>query len=278
MPSSTRSRLRTLPAHPAAHAPRASQDMLSAGAGGMPGNGAMPPRSTPQPPYARVKQYLKDALEAGRWAPGAQMPSEAELVGQFGVSRMTVHRALRELQDAGLITRLQGVGTFAAQLNRVSSTLTINDIQEEIQRRGHRHDASVHLKRAEAAPAALAHRLGLNPGDTVFHTLIVHHEHGVALQCEDRYVNPACAPDYLAVDFTQTTPTAYLLDVAPLWEAHVSIESALPTAQEARLLGIQRTDPCLILVRGTVSRGVPVTLARLVHPGSRYTLESQFRP
>jgi GntR family histidine utilization transcriptional repressor len=276
MPSSTRSRLRTSPGHPAAHAPRASHDTPSAGAA--PVNGAAPARSTPQPPYARVKQYLKDALEAGRWSPGAQMPSEADLVSQFGVSRMTVHRALRELQDAGLITRLQGVGTFAAQLNRVSSTLTINDIQEEIQRRGHRHDATVHLKRAEAAPAALAQRLGLNPGDTVFHTLIVHHEHGVALQCEDRYVNPACAPDYLAVDFTRMTPTHYLLDVAPLWEAHVAIEAALPTAQEAKVLGIQRTDPCLILVRGTVSRGVPVTLARLVHPGSRYTLESQFRP
>jgi len=278
MPSSARSRLRSQPAHPAAHAPRASRDGLFAGMGSTPVNGASPARSTPQPPYARVKQYLKDALEAGRWAPGAQMPSEADLVGQFGVSRMTVHRALRELQDAGLITRLQGVGTFAAQLNRVSSTLTINDIQEEIHKRGHRHDATVHLKRAEAAPAALAQRLGLAPGDTVFHTLIVHHEHGVALQCEDRYVNPACAPGYLDVDFTQVTPTHYLLDVAPLWEAHVAIEAALPTTQEARLLGIPRTDPCLIVVRGTVSRGVPVTLARLVHPGSRYTLESQFRP
>ena len=274
MPSPIRSRLRTSSAHPAAPAPRASQDSLAAG--GPTGIGMQ--RSTPQPPYARVKQYLKDALEAGRWAPGAQMPSEAELVAQFGVSRMTVHRALRELQDAGLITRLQGVGTFAAQLNRVSSTLTINDIQEEIRRRGHRHDATVHVQRAEAAPSALAARLGLAAGATVFHTLIVHHEHGVPLQCEDRYVNPACAPDYLDVDFTQMTPTHYLLDVAPLWEAHVAIESALPTAQEARLLGIARTDPCLIVVRGTVSRGVPVTLARLVHPGSRYTLESQFRP
>jgi len=274
MPSTTRSRLRTSSAHPAAHAPRASQDTLAAGA---PVN-AGTQRSTPQPPYARVKQYLKDALEAGRWSPGAQMPSEAELVAQFGVSRMTVHRALRELQDAGLITRLQGVGTFAAQLNRVSSTLTINDIQEEIQRRGHRHDASVHLQRAEAAPPALAARLGLNPGDTVFHTLIVHHEHGVPLQCEDRYVNPACAPDYLEVDFTQMTPTHYLLDVAPLWEAHVSIEAALPTAQEARLLGIQRSDPCLVVVRGTVSRASVTGTPRLVHPGARYSLESQFRP
>jgi len=232
----------------------------------------------PRPPYARVKQYLKDALEEGRWAPGAQMPSEAELVAQFGVSRMTVHRALRELQDAGLITRLQGVGTFAAQLNRVSSTVAIKDIQEEIERRGHRHEATVHVKRAEPAPAALAERLGLAAGDTVFHTLIVHREHGVPLQCEDRYVNPACAPGYLDVDFTAITPTHYLLDVAPLWEARVSIEAALPTAQEAKLLGIQRTDPCLIVVRGTITRGVPVTLARLVHPGSRYTLESQFKP
>ena len=112
MPSSPRSRLRTLPAHPAARAPRASQDMLSVAAGGAPVNGARVHISAPQPPYARVKQYLKDALEAGRWAPGTQMPSEADLVAQFGVSRMTVHRALRELQDAGLITRLQGVGTF----------------------------------------------------------------------------------------------------------------------------------------------------------------------
>ncbi len=233
---------------------------------------------TPRPPYARVKQYLKDELERGTWAPGAQMPSEADLVARFGVSRMTVHRALRELQDAGLIQRVQGVGTFAAQLNRVSSTLTIRDIHDEIESRGHRHEATVHLQRAEAAPTALAARLGLVAGDTVFHTLIVHHEDGVPLQCEDRYINPACAPHYLDNDFTRITPTHYLLDVAPLWEAQVSIEAATPTAQEARLLGIERTDPCLIVVRRTVSRGLPVTLARLVHPGTRYSLEGQFRP
>ena len=56
---------------------------------------------SPAPPYARVKQFLKDGLAAGRWPPGALMPSEAELVAQFGVSRMTVNRALRELQAEG---------------------------------------------------------------------------------------------------------------------------------------------------------------------------------
>lgn len=230
------------------------------------------------PPYARVKQYLKDGLAAGRWPPGALMPSEAELVALFAVSRMTVNRAIRELQVEGLVERSQGIGTFAAPLHRVASTLTIRDLHEEIESRGQHHSADVQIVREEKAPPALAERLKLKPGARVFHTLIVHRCNGVPLQCEDRYVNPACAPDFLSVDFTQTTPTHYLLEVAPLWEAQYSIEASAPTAQEARLLGIPETDPCLVVVRRTESRGVPITIARLVHPGGRYAIEGQFKP
>jgi len=229
-------------------------------------------------PYARVKESLKSGLAAGRWRPGELMPSEAELTAAFGVSRMTVNRALRELSGEGLIERVQGVGTFAAQLNRVSSTLTIRDLQEEIAARGHRHHAEVAVRRREPAGEALAASLGVAAGSPIFHTLIVHHEDGLPLQCEDRYVNPAAAPGYLDADFTRTTPTRYLLEVAPLWEAQYTIEASRPTAQEARLLGIGRDDPCLVIVRRTVSRGVPITIARLVHPGSRYQLEGRFSP
>ena len=229
-------------------------------------------------PYSRVKEFLKAGLAAGRWRPGELMPSEAELVAQFGISRMTVNRALRELQSEGLVERVQGVGTFAAQLHRISSTLTIRDLQEEIEARGHRHHAEVHVQRREQAAAALAASLGLAAGSLVFHTLIVHHDNGVPLQCEDRYVNPAVAPEYLGVDFTRTTPTRYLLEVAPLWEAQYTIEASRATAQEAKLLGIGLGEPCLVIVRRTVSRGVPITLARLVHPGSRYQLEGRFSP
>ena len=112
-------------------------------------------------PFEQVKQHLKGRLAAGDWTPGALMPSEAELVAQFGVSRMTVNRALRELQLEGLIDRVQGVGTFAAQLNRVSSSLTIRDIHEEILARGHTHHATVHLVKDETATAAVAQRLGV---------------------------------------------------------------------------------------------------------------------
>lgn len=229
-------------------------------------------------PYARVKAYLKRELARGRWKPRTQMPSESELVRQFRVSRMTVNRALRELQSEGLVNRVQGVGTFAAQLHRVSSTLTIHDLHQEIVERGHQHDTEVHLAREEKATAAVAQRLGVKPGGRVFHTLMVHREAGVPLQCEDRYVNPECAPEYLSVDFTKMTPTHYLLEVAPSWEAQYAIEANTPTVQEAKLLKIGRSKPCLIIVRRTANQGTPITYVRLVHPGSRYQIEGHFKP
>jgi GntR family histidine utilization transcriptional repressor len=112
----------------------------------------------------------------------------------------------------------------------------------------------------------------------VFHTLIVHLDNGVPLQCEDRYVNPACAPGYLAADFTRTTPTQQLFATTALWRAQYAIEADTPTAQEAQLLGIAACKPCLIVVRRTFTRTAPITIARLVHPGQRYSLHGEFTP
>ena len=227
-------------------------------------------------PFERVKRHLKTGLAEGMWPEGSRMPSEAELVARFGVSRMTVNRALRELQAEGLVQRVQGVGTFAAALNRVSSTLTIRDLHEEIESGGRRHKAVVHVKRRERASAALAAQLGVTAGSTVFRTIIVHHADGLALQCEDRYVNPACAPGYLEADFTQITPTHYLFQHTRLSGAHYSIEAATPVAREAALLNISPQAPCLIVTRRTFSRDAVITLARLVHPGTRYQLSGEF--
>lgn len=236
------------------------------------------PRAIAAAPYARVKQHLKDGLSRGRWNPGELMPSEAELVAEFGISRMTVNRALRELQSEGLVQRVQGVGTFAAQLHRVSSQLTINDLNDEIVARGHQHHAVVHKQHALPAAAALAAQLGVVAGATVFHTLIVHFENGAPLQCEDRYVNPACAPGYLQADFTRTTPTHWLFQNTHLWRAQYSIEAARPTPLEARLLAMAPDAPCLIVVRRTFTQSAPITIARLVHPGALYSLNGEFQP
>ncbi|MGC1173508.1 histidine utilization repressor [Polaromonas sp.] len=229
------------------------------------------------PAYEQVKAFIKSRISAGTWKPGDPVPSEAALMAQFGISRMTVNRALRELSAEGMVTRVQGSGTRVAELHRISSRLTIRDIHEEVAERGHVHTTRVVKVEAEKASADLAKTLGLRTGARVFHTLLVHLENGIPIQYEDRYVNPAAAPDFLETDFTRTTPTHHLLLHAPLTEASYSIEACLPTAQEAKQLGIKRAEPCLAMMRRTVSGAHVASVARLIYPGTRYSFAGQFQ-
>ncbi|WP_374434301.1 histidine utilization repressor [Inhella sp.] len=229
-----------------------------------------------EPRYQLVQSHLRDGIKSGQWTVGDRLPSEAELVAQFGVSRMTVNRALRELEQEGLIRRQQGAGSFVAPLERVAGTLVIRDIHDEIAARGHRHEAEILQMGERRARRGEAQLLGLETGARLFHSRILHRENGLPLQLEERLVNPACAPDYLAQDFKTLTPTAYLLQVAPLTGAHYQIEAAAANAEQAAALGLQPGDPCLVIERVSRSPSGTVTWVRLVHPGARHVLTGSF--
>ena len=64
------------------------------------------------PKHHRISQVLLAEIASGKYAPSGRLPSEAQLVERFGVSRPTVARALRDLQDQGLVDRRVGSGSF----------------------------------------------------------------------------------------------------------------------------------------------------------------------
>lgn len=230
-----------------------------------------------RPAYEQVKGWIRQHIASGEWKPGDTVPSEAALMERFAISRMTANRALRELASEGLVTRVQGSGTRVAQLHRISSQLVIRDIHEEVAERGHVHTTRVLKVSQEKAEPGLAESLGLRKGARVFHSVLVHLENGVPIQYEDRYVNPQAAPGYLDTDFARESPTLHLLRHAPLTEARYTIEACLPNAEEARALEIRTTDPCLVMVRRTVSGAHVASVARQLYPGTRYSFSGQFQ-
>src|SRR2546423_7476238 len=68
------------------------------------------PRTTRK--HRQVYSSLSRDIHSGRWKLGERLPSEAQLVARFGVSRITIGRAVRDLQAAGLVERRAGSGTF----------------------------------------------------------------------------------------------------------------------------------------------------------------------
>src|SRR6476620_6181603 len=72
--------------------------------------------------YRQILEKLQSEISSGHYKPGKRLPSEADLVRRFGASRMTVFRAMRELQSLGLVTRRVGSGTFVASPNSNSGS------------------------------------------------------------------------------------------------------------------------------------------------------------
>lgn len=71
-----------------------------------------PDEDARKPKYQQLLEHLSQAIRRGDYRPGSKLPSEAVLVKQFSTSRITVGRALRELQQAGLVERFAGSGTY----------------------------------------------------------------------------------------------------------------------------------------------------------------------
>jgi GntR family transcriptional regulator, arabinose operon transcriptional repressor len=69
-----------------------------------------------KPKYQKLFESLRADILSGRFKPGQKLPSEAALVNKSGVSRITVGRAIRELQNVGLIDRIAGSGTYVRHL------------------------------------------------------------------------------------------------------------------------------------------------------------------
>jgi len=65
-----------------------------------------------QSKYKKIWQSLKTAIESGTYAPGVRLPTEFQLVQSYGASRVTVSRALKELQIGGYVDRRAGSGTY----------------------------------------------------------------------------------------------------------------------------------------------------------------------
>lgn len=231
---------------------------------------------SPEPRYAAIKHFVLNGISSGSLKAGDRLPSESELVEQFHVSRMTANRALRELQNAGVIVRLPGVGSFVAEPAPQSQIIQIRNIADEIRSRGHEYRASVVQNQAEKATRASAAALGVALGTKIFHSVIVHHEAGVPIQLEERLVLAAAAPEYDRMDFTAITPNEYLTGVAPLERVDHTVRAMIPDAKARELLAMKEAEPALLNIRRTWSQKRVVSYARLIHPGSRFEFNDTF--
>ncbi|WP_186336030.1 histidine utilization repressor [Komagataeibacter melaceti] len=227
--------------------------------------------------YEQVKAFIIERIDCGEWEVGHRLPSEHELVEKLGVSRMTIHRALRELTADGIVRRAQGVGTFVAQPAKHVELLEIRDIVDDIVASGHQHRAEVIAAETIRADSDLAIAFEQRASTRLFRTLIVHYEDDLPLQLEERFVSPQFAPDYLEQDFTTTNPHRHLYGIAGPEEIEHVVFAVTPPPDICSLLQLKKPEACLQLVRRTWVEGRVVMKGIFTYSGNRYSFGGRYR-
>ena len=111
------------------------------------------------PLYEQVRRKLLSEIEAGRLAEGSFLPPELELCATYGVSRITLRRAVGELCAEGRLVRQQGRGTLVAP-RKMQQTISLSGFSEVVEGQGRRAGHRI-LERSDDVDApAIAERLG----------------------------------------------------------------------------------------------------------------------
>ncbi len=230
--------------------------------------------STDRHLYEQVKSAIDRRIETEEWPANFQIPSEENLADEFGTSRLTVRRALRELQTDGVLVRIQGRGTFVIGPRMQCAIFNLPDITEEVSLSGGAHSCRVLQHAILGRDHPGRNMLQLPPDEVVFHSRLLHLEDGTPIQLEDRYVNSSEAPGYIEQDFTNVTPHNWLLRETTVTTIDNTIRAIRADEEARRHLQIDENQPCLLLDRSTWRDGIPVTRSRFIYPGDRYRLRS----
>jgi GntR family transcriptional regulator len=123
-------------------------------------------RRSQVPAYLRIAEDIAAQIGAGVYRAGDQLPTEPQLRARFGVSPMTVRRAINILLDRGLVTTTQGKGTFVRSLELGEAIFRLQDITGTWE-----DDASVDVLLLEArirpADQRVAALLLITPGENI---------------------------------------------------------------------------------------------------------------
>ncbi len=118
-------------------------------------------RTSYEPPYAQLARLLRERIAGGEYRPGDRLPSEAELCEAYGVSPMTVRRAVTVLVQEEVATTEQGRGTFVKSPQLSTATFDLGDLRRFLADPG--TDVRILEARIVTATPRVSRKLAVDP-------------------------------------------------------------------------------------------------------------------
>lgn len=233
------------------------------------------------PKYAQLVQNLQRRIESGEYPPGSLLPSEHQLIQEFGVSRPTVVAALRVLREQGWIESQQGKGRFVRGRPAMADAERTRPGQAYLITPETDSDGELIEAGAVAVPNRIGALLGLAPKSKAFLRRRLISRSGESAELVSVWMTPELSQ---GTDLTSADPLPqglreHLQARKGVRFDHVveQITARMPTAAETKQLGVPKGVP-LLVVFGAVrdASGTPLVVVEILLPADRHELEDAY--
>ncbi len=233
----------------------------------------MPSRDdAPVPLYYRIREDLRELIDSGQLRPGDRLGSERELSEHYGVSSITVKRAVLDLAGDGLLYRVPGKGTFVSQPKMERDLSRLTSFTEEMLHHGLKPNSRVLDARIILASGSVAKNLDLSPGEKVIALERVRFANGEPLMLEKTFLPDRLFPDLLSEDLATQSLYHFITEKygVTLVKARETIEPVIISDKEAHNLAVEAGAPGLLLeLIAYTEGGEPVEYTKAIVRGDR---------
>lgn len=226
------------------------------------------------PLYVQLMDELEASIRNGVYKPGDKIMTEAEMAREYGVSLITVRKAVGSLMEKGLVVRKQGKGTFVTKPKYSRNMKKLQSFTEMCEQMGVKPGARVLENRLIAADKKVADRLGIEPGSNVVYISRLRLADGEPVQVEKSYF-PLKYAFLLEEDLNNGSMFECLKEKAgaKVASSEKMIELCRATAGEAALMDVKKGD-YLLFVKSTAydENGEPMYAGIQLINGDRFSL------
>ena len=226
------------------------------------------------PLYVQLMEELETSIRNGVYKPGDKIMTEAEMAREYGVSLITVRKAVGSLMEKGLVVRKQGKGTFVTKPKYSRNMKKLQSFTEMCEQMGVKPGARVLENRLIAADKKVADRLGIEPGSNVVYISRLRLADGESVQVEKSYF-PLKYAFLLEEDLNDGSMFECLKEKAgaKVASSEKMIELCRATAEEAALMDVKKGD-YLLFVKSTAydENGEPMYAGIQLINGDRFSL------
>jgi len=225
-----------------------------------------------QPLYAQIKDIIKQRIIDGEYAVHERLPSESEMMKVFGVSRITVRQALRDLHTDGLVFSVQGKGTFVSRPKAVQDIQNLKGFGEAMTPQGYETSTRVVSVQEIRIPGEVAEALDLNRNSNIIELTRIRYLNREPISLDHSFFPIEIGKELLGRDLTQ--------DVFPMLEnecgielghAELKIEAITATKDLSEKLNVGVGSSILRIQRLVFSKsGVPIDFEYLSYIGDAF--------